>query len=167
MYSDEFLQELELLGKKRVENFAISNTSELPKNPYSPHWGSCWKLSFEYKVTNFAAEIGFFIDILGFETNIFSTSYAMFTNPDQDSFFSIIQAQGEETPTQAESIKIHFVVKDLFQLSDELKNRNVSFLQPPMSAGEGTDLYSAILETPHGVMIELWGTKKQEAENLE
>jgi hypothetical protein len=163
MYNSDQCKELEKLGSKRIDDYLDGKSFEPTKDLYSNFWGNCWKLSFEYKVSNFAAEVGFFIDILGFNVNIFSSTYAMFTNPDQDSFFSVIKSQGNEKPTPPESIRLHFVVKDLFLLVNELKKKSLVVIFPPESAGEETDLYSALLETPSGINMELWGTKREDS----
>lgn len=160
MYTEKQLEEFQKLGEKRIEAHQKGNSSYPSKNSYSPYWGNCWKLSFEYKVSNFPSEAGFFVDILGFEFNVFTSTYLMLTNPDQDSFFSIIQTKENDVPTPPESIRMHFVVKDIFSLVNELRDKHSIPILSPELAGEGSNLYSSILNTPHGVKIELWGSKK-------
>ena len=47
-----------------------------PLNPFPFTWADDWAFCFEYQVDDFPAEVGFFIDILGFEVRAFSPSYA-------------------------------------------------------------------------------------------
>src|SRR3972149_253178 len=44
--------------------------------PFPFVWGTQWKQCIEYRADDFAAEVGFFIDILGLPVNAFDPDYA-------------------------------------------------------------------------------------------
>ena len=73
--------------------------------PFPFSWGKSWKQCIEYKVADFPAEVGFFIDILGFPVNAFDPDYAMFTSPDGDFFFSVVPVQNKSEVTATDSIR--------------------------------------------------------------
>lgn len=126
-------------------------------NPFPFRWGKNWKQSIEYKVDDFAAEIGFFIDIMGLPVNAFDPDYAMFTSPGRDFYFSVVPAFEDEESTPPESIRIQFMVEDIFDLIDELEQRGVIFEQQPQPCEPGSSLYIAYFRTPHGICVDLWG----------
>ena len=58
-------------GKARIDIAKRAETRDdwdqlwkKPTNPFPFSWGSSWKQCIEYKVADFPAEVGFFIDIL-------------------------------------------------------------------------------------------------------
>ena len=128
-----------------------------PNNPFPFSWGKNWKQNIEYMVDDFPAEVGFFIDILGFPVNAFDPDYAMFTSPQGDFYISIVPAQEGENGTPPEAFRIQFMIEDLFDTVDELESRGVSFEQEPHPCQEGSSLYIAYFRTPHGICIDLWG----------
>src|SRR3990170_7954016 len=77
-----------------------------PNNQFPFSWGKNWKQNIEYMVDDFPAEVGFFIDILGFPVNAFDPDYAMFTSPQGDFYISIVPAQEGENGTPPEAFRI-------------------------------------------------------------
>jgi catechol 2,3-dioxygenase-like lactoylglutathione lyase family enzyme len=124
-----------------------------PRFPFPFTWGDSLKQCMQYTVEDFAAEIGFFIDILGFPVSAFSTNYAQFTSPDQAFFFAVREG-GEITPP--DSLSIQFMLKDLAGTIQQLEGRGVVFEHKP-EAGNASPAI-AVLRSPHGVRIELWET---------
>jgi len=113
----------------------------------------------EYRVDDFAAEIGFLIDILGLPVNAFDPDYAMFTSPEGEFFFAVVPA-GEGTSTPPDAIRLQFMLADIFATADELESRGIAFEQPPQPVAPGAALNIATFRTPHGICIDLWGTVK-------
>ncbi len=128
-----------------------------PSNPFPFTWGENWKQCIEYKVDDFAAEVGFFIDILGLPINAFDPDYAMFTSPAKDFYFSVVPAFEEEDSTPPDALRIQFMVADIFETVEKLERRGVEFEQQPQSCQEGSSLFITYFRTPHGICVDLWG----------
>jgi catechol 2,3-dioxygenase-like lactoylglutathione lyase family enzyme len=133
-----------------------------PTNPFPFSWGDNWRQCVEYKVDDFAAEVGFFIDILGLPVNAFDPDYAMFTSPRRDFFLSIVPTFEGEYSTPPEAMRIQFMVDDIFSTVEELERRGVDFEQQPQACQEGSSLYIGYFRTPHGICVDLWGFVDQE-----
>jgi len=125
--------------------------------PFPFSWGQSWKQCVEYRVADFAAEVGFFIDILGFPVNAFDPDYAMFTSPNGEFFFSVVPAQADEESTPPDAIRLQFMVVKIIETAVELQRRGVVFEQWPAPAGENSPLLIGSFRTPHGIGIDLWG----------
>jgi hypothetical protein len=117
-----------------------------------------WKTCFEYKVDDFAAEVGFYMDFLGFPSSAFSPSYAQFTSPDGDFFIGVsaVDEGGESTPPDA--LRLQFNILDLFDTIDELESRGIVFEGKPQPVYEDSDILVTTFRTPHGISIDLWGS---------
>src|SRR5580692_6793946 len=86
-------------GEKRLEIQAKVKSREDwiamwydPINPYVFEWGECWKGNIEYSVDDYAAEVGFWLDMVGLKTNAFGPEFSMVTSPDKQFFFSFVPA---------------------------------------------------------------------------
>ena len=146
---------------ERVKN--PSDWEKLWKPPSASYpfvWGESWKQCVEYRVDDFAAEVGFFIDVLGLPVNAFDPGYAMFTSPQRDFFFAVVPAPHAEQSTPPEAIRLQFMVKDIMATTYELEQRGISFEQPPQPLRPGSTLSIGYFRTPHGICIELWGMAK-------
>jgi hypothetical protein len=130
--------------------------------PFPFSWGQSWKQCIEYKVTDFPAEVGFFIDILGFPVNAFDPDYAMFTSPNGEFFFSVVPAQADEESTPPDAIRLQFMVVKIIETAVELQRRGVVFEQWPAPAGENSPLLIGSFRTPHGIGIDLWGIESDQ-----
>jgi len=128
-----------------------------PANDFPFSWGGSWKHSVEYKVDDFAAEVGFFIDILGLTVNIFDPGYAMFTSPQGDFYFSVVPAAGLGASTPPDALRLQFMVSAITTLSRELELRGIVFDQPPEPVQPGSPLKVGYFRTPHGICIDLFG----------
>ena len=132
-------------GKARID-IAVRATNpaewqklwKKPAFPYPFTWGENWKQCIEYKVDDFPAEVGFFIDILGLPINAFDPGYAMFTSPKGEFYFAVIPTLEGEKSTPPDSIRIQFE-------------------QWPQACSEGSSLYIGYFRTPHGICVDLWG----------
>jgi len=133
--------------------------------PFPFSWDHSWKQCIEYKVADFAAEVGFFIDILGFPVNAFDPDYAMFTSPNGEFFFSVVPAQADEESTPPDAIRLQFMVVKLIETAVELQRRGVVFEQWPAPTGENSPLQIGSFRTPHGIGIDLWGIDSDRDQN--
>lgn len=131
-----------------------------PRYPFPFRWEGGWRHCIQYTVDDFAAEIGFYIDVLGFPVNAFSPSYAQFTSPDQAFFFAVAAIQEGAQSTPFDSLRMQFMVEDLPATIEELEKRNISFERKP----ESDEVFPAIaiLRSPHGIGIELWGVVRDQ-----
>jgi catechol 2,3-dioxygenase-like lactoylglutathione lyase family enzyme len=129
-----------------------------PSNPFPFVWGESWKHCVEYKVDDFAAEVGFFIDVLGLPVNAFDPGYAMFTSPAGDFYLAVIATSNGETSTPPDAIRLQFMLSDIFATTRELEKRGITFEQPPLPCQPGSSLHISYFRTPHGMCVDLWGT---------
>jgi hypothetical protein len=151
-------------GKARIDIAKRAETRDdwdhlwkKPTHPFPFSWGSSWKQCIEYKVADFPAEVGFFIDILGFPVNAFDPDYAMFTSPNGDFFFSVVPTRDGENPTPLGAIRLQFMVQDIIETSIELERRGVKFNQMPARVADNSAFLIGSFRSPNGIGIELWG----------
>jgi catechol 2,3-dioxygenase-like lactoylglutathione lyase family enzyme len=135
-----------------------------PQYAFPFKWGKYWKQCIEYRVDDFASEIGFFIDVLGFPVLAFDPSYAMFSSPAGEFTFAVVQTTEDNLSTPADAIRIQFMVEDIAVTVEELERRGVRFVQQPAPLSEGSSMYLAAFQTPHGILMEVWGEGKPEVE---
>lgn len=128
-----------------------------PTNPFPFSWGNAWKQCIEYKVADFPAEVGFFIDILGFPVNAFDPDYAMFTSPGGDFYFSVVPTRDGELPTPLGAIRLQFMVQHIVETAIELERRGVKFDQMPARVADNSSFLIGSFQTPNGIGVELWG----------
>jgi catechol 2,3-dioxygenase-like lactoylglutathione lyase family enzyme len=131
-------------------------------HPFPFRWGQPWNACVEYRVDDFAAEVGFFIDVLGFPVNAFDPDYAMLTSPGGDFFFAITPARPGESATPPDALRLQFMVIDILDTTRELISRGIFFEQEPQPCQEGSSLYIGYFRTPHGICIDLWGVVGEE-----
>ena len=132
--------------------------------PFPFTWGKSWKQCIEYKVADFPAEVGFFIDVLGFPVNAFDPDYAMFTSPDGDFYFSVVPVEDKAEVTSPNSIRLQFMVERIMDTAVELERRGVKFDQWPGVSSSSSSLIIGSFRTPNGISIELWGFEQLEGD---
>jgi len=125
--------------------------------PFPFSWGESWKQCVEYRVVDFPAEVGFYIDILGLPVNAFDPDYAMFTSPNGEFYLSVVPALEGDPGTPPEAIRIQFMVDNILEVAEELERRGIVFEKWPSPCAEGSSLYIGYFRTPHGISIDLWG----------
>jgi len=128
-----------------------------PRYGFPFDWGDSWKHCIEYKVDDFAAEVGFFIDYLGLPVAAFSPSYAMFTSPGQDFFFSFSSVQEGEQSTPPDTLRMQFRVRDIQRTVEELEERGIIFENRPDELEVKDTMKTCCFRSPHGICIELLG----------
>lgn len=125
--------------------------------PFPFSWGKSWKQCVEYKVADFPAEVGFFIDILGFPVNAFDPDYAMFTSPNGEFYLSVVPILDSEEVTAPDAIRLQFMVEHILETAVELERRGVKFEQWPTQSSGNSSLLIGSFRTPNGIGIDLWG----------
>lgn len=151
-------------GKARLDIASRAHTPEdwqrlwkPPINPFPFTWGQHWRQCVEYRVSDFAAEVGFWIDVLGLPVNAFNTDYAMLTSPNHDFYFSVIAVPQPEHSTPPDAFRLQFMVQDIFATAQELSRRGIDFELEPQPVSEGSMQWAAAFRTPHGILVEIWG----------
>jgi len=127
-----------------------------PMNAFPFSTGAGWQFCFEYRVDDFAAEVGFFIDVLGFPVRAFSPSYAQFISPGGEICFSVLATSEGEESTPPDSIRLSLNVHNFQQASEELIRRGIAYESIPGAELGGPVLQTGYFRSPHGVRIELW-----------
>ena len=157
-------------GKARIDLALRFNSSadwdehwKPPSNPFPFTWGESWKQCIEYRVDDFAAEVGFFIDVLGFPINALDHSYAMFTSPQHEFFFAIVPTSDDETPTSPDALRLQFMVRDVNATYQELLNRGIAFELTPQPLCQNSSITITSFRTPNGIPIEIWAISPETA----
>lgn len=127
-----------------------------PMNNFPFKFGSGWKFCFEYRVEDFAAEVGFFIDVLGFTVRAFSPHYGQFSSPGGELCIGVLQAGDGEESTPPDSIRLQLQIRDLENTHRQLETRNVVFEKSFGMERDGESSLAGFFRTPHGVRIDLW-----------
>lgn len=138
-----------------------------PFYPFPFTWEGAYRHCIEYKVDDFPAEVGFFIDFLGFHVIGFSPSYAQFTTPDGEFTFAVSAIQEGEDSTDPDSLRFQFMIQYMEDTITELEQRGIQVerLRRPMQDGPAR-LY-AYMRTPHGVRVDFWGVPEPEVDEEE
>ena len=151
-------------GKARIDMARRANEAadwkhiwKAPMHPYPFRLGEAWKQCTEYKVDDFAAEIGFLIDVLGLEVTALEPTYAQFSSPQADFYIAVIETPKGHPSTPPDALRIQFMVKDIAATARELESRGILFELPPQPCQPGSQLHIGSFRTPHGISIELWG----------
>lgn len=131
-----------------------------PAFDYPFEWENGHKFCIEYQVEDFAAEVGFYVDVLGITVDAISPSRAQFSSPDQQLVLAVAAIQPEQEICPPNNLRLQMFIKNLAATVTELERRGVLFEQPPESSSSDPDLLVATLQTPNGMSIELWGYKQ-------
>ena len=128
-----------------------------PSQPYAFKPGPGWAINWVYTVEDYAAEIGFLIDVLGFPVLAFSPSQAQLASPEGGFALTVLSAREDSPATPPDSVHLQLSVAALSSTVKELERRGVTFDRQPAPAGEDLAWQSAAFRTPHGIVIELVG----------
>lgn len=120
-----------------------------------------WRFSLDYRVVEYEAEIGFWIDILGFEVLAIGPEYAQFTPPGGSFAFAVVKAAEGQAPTPPETFRLQFQVEHLLETIQELEMRNVPFEQPALPVAPESTYHLASFRTPNGILVDLCGEVKR------
>jgi hypothetical protein len=130
---------------------------EPPRLPFPIVWGDCWKAIFEVPVSDFPGDLGFFMDVLGFDVNAIDPGYAMLMSPDQAVTFAIVPATAERPALSGGPLRLEFMGSAIDRLADQLAQRGIDIT--PLHAPWGDDNPMRTLEfaTPSGLPVKIWG----------
>jgi hypothetical protein len=153
------------LGRERLNICNKAKTPEEwqqlwqePKHPFAMTWGDCWVYAPCYHVEDFEAEVGFWLDVLGFTSNALTPDFCMVMPPDGKFTFSVRPADDERQATSPGALTLEFMVKDIHELAATLAQRGVPFEQEPQPCGSpDSPMHTAIFTTPAGIRVWLWG----------
>ncbi len=168
---DNLIEQCKAYGKERIGIAQMAKNAEQwkemwgeTKHPFLFKAGDCWTMTFEFRVDDFEAEVGFFVDVLGCSVNALGDEYAMFTGPEKDFFFSIVPTPkcGSATPT--DSFHIEFMIADILKVTEQLEARGIIFdKKPEPYMGPESSLYMGNFKSPNGVLVQIWGMVEKEA----
>jgi catechol 2,3-dioxygenase-like lactoylglutathione lyase family enzyme len=127
-----------------------------PSNPFPFTWGQSWKQCVEYRVDDFTAEVGFFVDVLGFPIYALDSGYAMFTSPQNDFFFAVVPTYNDEHSNPPDAFRLQFMVRDVKSIFQELLHRGIAFELEPQPLCPGSSISIASFRTPNDICVELW-----------
>lgn len=127
-----------------------------PLNPFPFNFSSGWKFCFEYKVDDFAAEVGFFIDVLGFSVRAFSPRYAQFSSPREELCISVREVGEREQSTDPDSLRLHLQLSDGEDTITELDRRAIVFEKSMAIEQDGESTLIGFFRSPHGLRFDLW-----------
>lgn len=127
-----------------------------PLNPFPFKFASGWKFCLEYKVEDYAAEVGFFIDVLGFTVTAFSPRFAQFISPGEELCLNVLEAAEGASSTPPDCIRLILQLTNAKDILQELDLRGIAVEKADgkdMSAGSTPVGY---FRTPQGLRIDLW-----------
>jgi catechol 2,3-dioxygenase-like lactoylglutathione lyase family enzyme len=131
-----------------------------PSNTFPFLWTKGWKQCIEYRVDDYAAEVGFYIDFLGFPVDEFGPQYARLTSPTGDFYIGVEACPEGQAATPVTGFRLQFLITDVFELVEELQKRGVAFELPPRPQSRDKSMVAAAFKTPHGITVELIGENR-------
>ena len=153
----------ERFGKRRLAVHAHIASREdwkrkwpKPAHAYPFKWGDCWQAVIEFGVKDFAAELGFYLDILGMKMNAIWDDHAMIMTPDGEYAFTIFKAK-----ITTRGMNLQFMIGNIVAAVRQLKRRGVTVKQDLKAEwGEQSPMRTFRMSTPNGHVITLWGMVK-------
>lgn len=131
-----------------------------PVHDYPFEWERDHRFCIEYQVEDFAAEVGFYIDILGITVDSISPSRAQFSSPDQELVLAISALGVDQPVPQPHNLRLQMFIQNIEDTVIELERRGVVFDNPPEPSSVDPDLLVAVFQTPNSMTFELWGFAK-------
>jgi len=129
--------------------------------PFTP--GECWLPHVRYLVDDYEAEIGFYIDLLGFSVVAFDDRVAMLRDPER-TFYLQVSPAGEFGAVHPETISIEVMVGNPIAAAKDLVERGIVFDKELEPCGVGSPLMYGEFRTPHGVTVSFWGMDQGDQE---
>ncbi len=90
--------------------------------PFAFPASGSWKACLEYRVDDFPAEVGFWIDILGLQVNAFGPDYVQLSSPGGEFCIAVTSTFENQSSTPPNSLRLQFFVQDLLQTVEELNS---------------------------------------------
>lgn len=151
------------LGRARLERIARFNLNgrdesdpwpEPPSYPFVP--SQYWLSTIELNVADHAAEVGFWIDLLGFSMGAFWDDALMVRSPDNTFGLSLYPAGEDRPPVQG--VRIELMIDNLVEAAQALKERGV-IDDAPFGEPWGAEnvMRTCVLTSPSGIRVSLLG----------
>jgi catechol 2,3-dioxygenase-like lactoylglutathione lyase family enzyme len=157
------------VGEQLIEMSRNASTQEdwqkiwaMAKPDISFEWGPCWKQSAEYRVDDFAAEVGFYFNVIGLSLFTLNPDAVMFTSPDKAFLLAVAPATDEEPAVHPNSFRVEFMVDDINATVKELESRGLGFDEVARPWGDSNPMQVARFRTPNGIGVTLWGMVETE-----
>lgn len=111
-----------------------------------------FRCAWEYPVTDFDAEVGFYLDVLGFSTIALDEEYALFTTPDEHLTFAC--RRHEQGSHDYSGHILCFMTKDIESFAESLEARvGANTIARLVGSPVQTVLRIA---SPAGLQIDIW-----------
>jgi hypothetical protein len=141
------LERLTTIGEDAIANGGRPS-SPLPWNFADTVFRCAW----EYPVTDFEAEVGFYLDVLGFTSIALDNEYALFTTPTADLTFAC-RRHDRESHDYAGHI-LCFMTKDIESLAESLAAR---IPENAITRLAGSPVQTVLrIASPAGLQIDIW-----------
>lgn len=135
-----------------------------PKHEYPFTWGDCWKAHVVFTVPHFEAELGFYLDVLGFGLNAMWDDHAMLISPDKEFSFVIKNGTPDEHATPA-TVHLEFMVGNIEEAFEALQERSVPLTTGLVAEwGEDHPMRTCGLRSPSGYELKIWGMIEKPAQ---
>jgi hypothetical protein len=161
----DYLKKYTELGKSRLDITSKIRSQEdfetlwkKPSHAAEPKWDECWKACVEYAVPELHAEVGFYIEVLGFGINAAWDNRVMLISPDSAYTFTLYS---EPTAIPSKSLNMQFMVKNIIEIDKAMKANGIPYTQQLKKAwGEENPMKTIIVKTPSGIDLTVWGFDK-------
>lgn len=114
--------------------------------------GTVFQCAWEYPVRDFEAEVGFFVDALGFRTIALDDGYALFTTPQEDLTFACRRCPGANVDYLGHILC--FMTRDIDAFADVLASR----IGPDAITRVSGSPVQTVLRicSPAGLQVDIW-----------
>jgi catechol 2,3-dioxygenase-like lactoylglutathione lyase family enzyme len=153
------------LGKSRLETLSkIRSPEDFEKMWKEPQdaavlkWGDCWKACVEFAVPQLEAEVGFYIEVLGFGINATWDNRVMLISSDGAYTFTLYS---DKDAQPANALKMQFMVSNIAEIDAAMRKCGVPYVQELKKVwGENNDMKTIVVKTPSGIDLTVWGKDK-------
>ncbi len=126
-------------------------------------WGECWKAVPIIHLEDYAAELGFFVDVLGFQSFATWEGGCFLAAPESEFKLGLADTR-EGTAVDPASFQLDLMVGNIEEAAATLVERGVierADLHPEW--GEEQRMRTLCLKSPNGISLKLWGNLAGEA----
>lgn len=149
MSEDQVLEQLRAAGEEAITNDGQHDHTLVPLHQD----GVVFKQMFEYPVSDFKAEVGFYVRVFGFMTIALTDDYALFVHPEHGYCISF-RKDGDLPSPSTIGLKLLFMTADIDSADVHLEQTN---LIPDREIRKGSPVQQVIyFSTPAGVAVEIW-----------
>lgn len=114
--------------------------------------GTVFQCAWEYPVAGFEAEVGFYLDALGFTTIALDHDYALFTTPEEDFTFACRRHHGPNHDLTGHVLC--FMTNNVETLAEALVRK---VPEGAVTRRDGSPVQTVLgLQSPAGLQIDIW-----------